>query len=168
MQLNRLLRPEKVWLHLLLASEDQAYQLSRALEQSAPGQVVSRVIRGHKAQTKAALLDESAAVLQFPPTFGDNWDAYFDCLTDLEWPPAEAYGLWVTNARCLLDREAPEQLHQALEIWANAAREWGQPVSGEWARPAKAFHVILQETPEREASLRARLHGAKVAFDVLK
>ena len=44
----------------------------------------------------------------------------------------------------------------------------GKPVSGEWARPARAFHVILQETPDKEHNLRARLQGAKIAHDILK
>jgi Barstar (barnase inhibitor) len=168
MQLNRLLRPDKPWLHLLVAPEEKAYELSLALAQSAPPcQVASRVIRGRKAQSKASLLDESAAALQFPPYFGENWDAYNDSLTDLEWLPAEAYALWVTNAPLLLAKEPAEELHQALQIWDNAAQEWGKPVSGEWARPAKAFHVIFQCAPEEEAKLRARLQGAKYSFDVL-
>jgi hypothetical protein len=168
MQLNHLLRPEKTWLHLLLAAEEKAYELSQALAQSAPGQVVSRVIRGGKAQTKAALLDETAAALQFPAHFGDNWDAYKDCLTDLEWLPAEAYALWISNATQLLDKEPAEQFHTVLQIWDNAAQEWGKPVSGKLARPAKAFHVILQCAKAEEAKLRGRLQGAKHSCDLLQ
>jgi hypothetical protein len=168
MQLNRLLHPEKVWLHFLLAPEEKAYDLSRDLAQSAPCQVVSRVIRGRKAQSKDALFDESAAALQFPPYFGENWDAYDECLADLEWLPAEAYALWITNATRLLDSEPPEQFQTALRIWDNASQEWGKPVSGEWARPARAFHVILQETPDKEHNLRTRLQGTKITHDVLR
>ncbi|ADG77580.1 Barstar (barnase inhibitor) domain-containing protein OS=Tsukamurella paurometabola (strain ATCC 8368/ DSM / CCUG 35730 / CIP 100753 / JCM 10117 / KCTC 9821 / NBRC 16120 / NCIMB 702349 / NCTC 13040) OX=521096 GN=Tpau_0947 PE=3 SV=1 [Tsukamurella paurometabola] len=43
------------------------------------------VARGSRMRTKAALLDEVSAVLQFPLDFGANWDALADCLGDLGW-----------------------------------------------------------------------------------
>ncbi|WP_019202478.1 barstar family protein [Tsukamurella sp. 1534] len=43
------------------------------------------VARGSRMRTKAALLDELSAALQFPLDFGANWDALADCLGDLEW-----------------------------------------------------------------------------------
>lgn len=44
-----------------------------------------RLVRGRRMRTRAALLDEMAAALQFPATFGGNWDALADCLADLQW-----------------------------------------------------------------------------------
>ncbi len=43
------------------------------------------VARGSRMRTKAALLDEVSAALQFPLDFGANWDALADCLGDLDW-----------------------------------------------------------------------------------
>jgi hypothetical protein len=43
------------------------------------------VARGSRMRTKAALLDEVSAVLQFPLDFGGNWDALADSLGDLDW-----------------------------------------------------------------------------------
>lgn len=43
------------------------------------------VSRGSRMRSKAALLDELSAVLQFPLDFGANWDALADCLGDLGW-----------------------------------------------------------------------------------
>lgn len=42
------------------------------------------VARGSRMRTKAALLNEVSAVLQFPLDFGDNWDALADSLGDLD------------------------------------------------------------------------------------
>ncbi|BDD81395.1 hypothetical protein TPB0596_11580 [Tsukamurella pulmonis] len=43
------------------------------------------VARGSRMRTKAALLDEVSAVLQFPLDFGGNWDALADSIGDLDW-----------------------------------------------------------------------------------
>ncbi|BDH58827.1 barstar family protein [Tsukamurella sp. PLM1] len=43
------------------------------------------VARGSRMRTKAALLDEVSAALQFPLDFGANWDALADSLGDLSW-----------------------------------------------------------------------------------
>ncbi|MET9328202.1 barstar family protein [Tsukamurella sp. NPDC003166] len=43
------------------------------------------VARGSRMRTKAALLNEVSAVLQFPLDFGGNWDALADSIGDLDW-----------------------------------------------------------------------------------
>ena len=62
--------------------------------------------------------------LQFPDWFGGNWDAWFDCLTDLGWhAPAPGYVLVVRRALGM-HRTAPETLDTALAIIEDAARVW--------------------------------------------
>jgi RNAse (barnase) inhibitor barstar len=168
MDLNRLLRPDKPHLHMFLTTEAEAWELLGNFARSAPTPVAARMIRGQKAESTAALFDELAAVFQFPPHFGANWDALSDCLTDLEWLLADAYILCVTSALRFLDKEPPEEFHKALHVLEHAGKEWGKKVTGQWARPARPFHVLFQGTKEDEAKLRARLQAAKAAFDVLE
>ena len=97
MKLDPLLRSHEPWLHVLLASESDACNALWALERSSEGRAVCRVVRGHKATTEPAFFDECAAAWQFPYYFGENWDAFEECLTDLEWLPAEAYVFCVTQ-----------------------------------------------------------------------
>lgn len=42
-------------------------------------------LRGKRCQTDKALFDEISASFQFPPYFGENWNALHDCLRDLGW-----------------------------------------------------------------------------------
>lgn len=61
-----------------------------------------RFVRGHKMTTTQGLFDEFSAAMHFPYYFGENWNAFRDCLLDLEWLPGEVYGIVITNLKdCL-------------------------------------------------------------------
>ena len=40
---------------------------------------------GNRCKTEELLLQELASVFNFPDYFGNNFDALYDCLSDLEW-----------------------------------------------------------------------------------
>lgn len=79
-----------------------------------------------EAQTKQDVLDAIALAFLFPPHFGKNLDALFDCMTDLVHKAGQQPGFVVVleqlpdNPR--FDREAREQL---LEVFRDAAEFWG-------------------------------------------
>lgn len=95
-------------LHVLVATEsevcDQLWQWQRSTKHG-----VGRQVRGRKCLTLAALFDEFAAAWRFPYYFGENWDALDECLTDLEWLPAQSYLALVINAVHLLGTEPVDQ-----------------------------------------------------------
>ena len=164
MKLDPLLRSHEPWLHVLLATEADTCNALWALERSRQGRAVCRVVRGHKATTQPAFFDECAAAWQFPYYFGENWDAFEECLADLEWLPAEAYVFCVTEGTHLLEKEPSEQQARLLVLLQRVAREWGQSKP---SRPAKVFHVLLQCTAKEQPSLDQRLQAAGVAHDVV-
>ncbi len=47
---------------------------------------------------KTQILDALAQRFDMPRWFGHNWDALYDCLTDLSWLPANGYVLILTHA----------------------------------------------------------------------
>jgi RNAse (barnase) inhibitor barstar len=79
------------------------------------------------AQTKQEVLDGIAQAFLFPPHFGKNLDALYDCMTDLVHKAGQQPGFVVVleqlpdNPR--FDREAREQL---LEVFRDAAEYWGE------------------------------------------
>jgi hypothetical protein len=160
MDLQRLSQHGGAWLHILPATPTDAYDLMRLLDvQSAP-QIVARWIRGGKCRTAAGLFDEFAAALQFPWYFGGNWDALDECLSDLEWLPADGYALFVADAVAVLADEPAGQFRTFCDVLHAAAANWSGPDHGVRPRPPRAFHVVLQTEPAREAELRARLNSA--------
>jgi RNAse (barnase) inhibitor barstar len=160
MDLHDLLRPDGPWLRVFVgdaaAAVDAARALARGCAEGVPG-VAVRHLRGRKMRRAAGVFDEFAAALQFPPYFGENWDALDECLTDLEWLPADAYVLLLLDAAHLLDQDRPEARHAFWETLKRAAREWGSPVAGGVTRPVRPFRVMLQGTAEEEGRVRAQL-----------
>jgi RNAse (barnase) inhibitor barstar len=77
------------------------------------------------AQSKQEVLEQIAAAFQFPPHFGKNLDALYDCMTDLVHKAGAQPGFVVVldqlpdNPR--FDREAREQL---LDVFRDAADFW--------------------------------------------
>ena len=74
-------------------------------------------------QDKAGFLERAAAALGFPAWFGDNWDAFYDCLADLSWRPGQGWVLILENVHDLR-LTAPDVLDTALAIMGDAALAW--------------------------------------------
>lgn len=82
-------------------------------------------LRGSRCPDAAGLFAEAAAALQFPSYFGENWDAFADCLRDLSWLPARGYLLVLDDADQLL-RGAPDDLETLRTVLTETAQVWGQ------------------------------------------
>jgi hypothetical protein len=164
MPTESILRPEGPWLHPFVATESEAFDRVAKLQHAQGTRVVCRTIRGRKARTTASLFDEFAAALQFPCYFGENWDAFDECLTDLEWLSAEGYVLLITNSIHLLEADPLDHLVRFFHLLEKAGREWSKPVGELSPRSARGFHVLLQCTQDEEPLMRVKFHAAKVAF----
>ena len=74
-------------------------------------------------KSKAAVLDKIGSALDFPQYYGKNFDALNDCLSDLEWQPANGYVLFVDGARAFHDAD-PKNFAILLEVFQSAAETW--------------------------------------------
>ena len=151
------------WFHLLVATPAEASDWLRTIADDSKHKVATRLIRGHRAATKPHLLDELAAALQFPPYFGDNWDALHDCLADLSWIPANALIVCLSDADHLLAK-APADLKTLIGVFQSAAKEWNQP---ETPKPSRALHIVLQVAPGHEAGVRSAWRAAGVELQTV-
>ena len=90
--------------------------------------------------------DRFAAALQFPPYFGENKDAFNECIADLGALPAgEGYVVAITEPDQVLADASAQDLRWLVNALESANASWSQPVElGEWwDRPAVPFHVVL-------------------------
>jgi hypothetical protein len=81
--------------------------------------------------SKAMLLTDIAAALEFPGWFGHNWDALSDCLRDLSWLPEGPVTLLWTEPEALRGAD-PAAYALAVDILGDSA-----------ARSARPFYPVL-------------------------
>lgn len=127
--------------------------------------LVVRAVRGRKARTLEDFFDEFSAAFQFPYYFGENWPAFRDCVTDLDWLPFKpGVVVLVYGASEVLIEAHPAELTTLVRTLGTAAEEFAEAVSeGEWwDRDPVPFHVVLQGTNAGDFE-RWRVAGAKVA-----
>lgn len=96
-------------------------------------------------QNKATLLLRIATMLEFPGTFGRNWDALSDGLRDFSWLPADGYALLLERAGDFRQADAAA-FDTLLDILGEASREWatrGVPFWAFVALPEDAFETAL-------------------------
>jgi len=111
-----------------------------------PDDVLLLSLNGSAMNTLEKMYKEFSSVLHFPDYFGQNFNAFDECLTDLEWLPAKAYLLVISDAEFFLCDESEDVLESVITILNDAGAEWATPVhNGEaWDRDSIPFHVIFE------------------------
>lgn len=72
---------------------------------------------------KRTLIARVAAQMDFPQTFGGNWDALLDCLRDLGWMKANGYALFFSDADELREN-AEKDFDTFLDVLEDASKTW--------------------------------------------
>ncbi|WNH47476.1 MULTISPECIES: barstar family protein [Stenotrophomonas] len=81
---------------------------------------------------KRTLLTRMATQLDFPRTFGGNWDALLDCLRDLSWLKANGYALFFSDADGLRG-DAEKDFDTLLDVLDEACQAWAEQNVPFWA-----------------------------------
>jgi hypothetical protein len=111
------------------------------LRYRAPSDYAVRELRGPKMRTTAGVFDEFAAAFQFPYYFGDNKDAFDECLRDLDdfVGSATGYVAVIRDSAALLADQPAER-----DWFAEAVKD----AADYWAEKGIAFRVVLQGEPD--------------------
>jgi len=164
MDFPALTKPTAPWCHLFVGSAADLYDIATALDRSGKG-VIARIVRGKKAATTAALHEEFAAALQFPPHYGENWDALRDCLLDLGWLGATQLTVAVVDADQFLDRAPAKQWAHFATVVSEALRYWNEAAG---VRQATPFHWVMQTDAKSAEALATRWREAGLTLARLK
>lgn len=95
---------------------------------------------------KLDLLRRVAVMLDFPATFGANWDALADCLNDLAWLPHTGGYAWLFDHADALRAASEPDFDTLCAILDDACARWN--VQG---TPCFAFLSLPQEDFPRRA-----------------
>ena len=80
-------------------------------------------IDGTEISNKKIFLQKFAELANFPEYFGHNWDAFWECIVDLEWLPASGYIILYENPEIFIASEFSEW-KTALDILLKAVDFW--------------------------------------------
>ena len=86
-----------------------------------------RIVRGKRSHGSSELFGEWAAALEFPYYFGHNWDAFDECINDLDWLGAEPLVVLVSRVDEVLADEPARFAGTFLQILKSAERTPGAP-----------------------------------------
>jgi hypothetical protein len=148
---KQLLDPQGPLFSIVPGEEDELDDLVRTAPQD-PALVV-RLLRGKRCTTPERLFQECAAALQFPAYFGENWDAFEECLSDLEWLPSGGLVLFITQSDRLLE-ESTDDLRTLGDILRSAAADWKE------SHPRAPYRIVLHVQPDGEAEAWERLSAS--------
>ena len=132
------------YVELLVVKKGQTY----ADRIAPPPGFALKEFHGRKCRTKAGLMGEFARVLEFPAYFGKNWDAFEECVTDLQWLPAPGYLFIVTEAEQLLP-DHDEEYETFLKILEESGKVWATEQD---VRPEIPFHVLFTVEAQQKST----------------
>ncbi len=95
-------------------------------------------LEGRDIRDKDQFLKKAALALRFPEYFGNNWDAFSDCLTDMSWHESSGFVILYDHFDSLAEH-SPRDFEIALEIFKESAEFWHNQ--------GKALFVLLQGKP---------------------
>ena len=139
---SEILAPETPW-GLILDSGGGGLWLLRGAAEEVP-ELDARIVAAAACRSSADLFSEWAAALEFPDYFAQNWDAFEECIGDLEWIERRACAVLIADADRLLADE-PERVTTLLAILRSAAED-DLPERGRTLRIV--FQSRFDERPE--------------------
>jgi hypothetical protein len=152
------------WCHFLSASKSEMTALEYEVINAG---FTARHLRGTKMRNYAALFDEFSSALQFPWYFGENGNAFAECISDLSWlSPGNGYVFLISDCENVLSLAEDDGLSWLVRSLGHANLEWSKPVTGveQLERTPVPFHFIVQADERMSETARSvwRAAGAEL------
>lgn len=101
------------------------------------------ILDGAEIPDLKTLYDTLVNELEFPEYFGDNLDALYDMLTDLQWLSQNCFELLLYNYEEFLRDEDIETKAEVISIMDETVECWKEEVPEDVDWDTKIFHVLL-------------------------
>ncbi len=138
------------WAEVLVGRErDIDIMLQRSKQ---PGRI-DRIIRGKRCTMDKELFQEFAAALQFPYYFGENWNAFDECISDLNWLDVECCSIAITNCDQLLAESTYRDVFFKLLKDAHELIESSDPKSAALSKLTSLQFIFHVETKNKQKFL---------------
>lgn len=167
-KVESLLLANSPWFSIVSCPIDDAYALCQELGKNSSKKIVVRVLDGSKAKSRESFFNESAIALEFPSYFGNNWDAFEECINDFDWLPGDSYLILIVNSDQILKNENTSEFENLLKILEDAAIEWSKRNDfNTTLMSSVSFNILFQVSKKKNDEMRSRLQNLKILFNVL-
>lgn len=127
---------------------DELIKMKSELSRKFHKKLYFATINGEMLVANDQILYDIGVAFKFPDYYGNNWDAFWDCITDLDWISAEYYLLLINNADKI--KVQREDFFNFFNILEDAAKVWKKgndfPPT---AIPPTPFNIILNTSVGR-------------------
>jgi RNAse (barnase) inhibitor barstar len=139
--LKKILMQKKTFVHLVQTSEQKFSKIFLESKNTYGEDLIFINLYGQKMKTKKNLFDEFNKLLHFPIYFGNNWDAFDECINDLTWLGLNKHGyvFFISKSLSILNAETTKD----FSIFINIIKDI---VFSENKANKKSFYFIFQET----------------------
>ena len=147
------------WIIPIEIDKDNFEQQLNEFKSDTTNQNLIFLLNGNKMKNVNSLFNEFAIVLQFPSYFGKNWNAFDECINDLDWFYGENYIIVINEAQNILINDKIEEIEIFFKICKNSCIEWSKPLDldEEWGRSGKPFHFLLQFENKHKTIFKERI-----------
>lgn len=129
-------------LHILEVDEQVYNRFIEEVRSKVPKDTFFAIIDGNEINNLSELFNAFMKVFKFPDYFGMNWNAFDECINDLDWLDANSYILVLKNIDTKFNDQ--QNLNTLLRILCNSANEWscGRNYDS-YPTPPTPFHIIF-------------------------
>ncbi|MFE7585612.1 barstar family protein [Streptomyces gardneri] len=107
------------WLHII--TPGAGVPLGELLPRS--GSVYVAYMDGREMTDEVSTFQEFREALKFPEYFGWNWNAFYDCLRDLQWLSSDHHVLIIESVEHALSEDEIARKELLASLW-RAGRRW--------------------------------------------
>lgn len=147
------------WMHIIRT--DGGLRLDELLPTS--GSVYVARVNGQDMPDEASVFHQFWESLKFPEYFGWNWNAFYDCLRDLQWLSSDYHILIVEAAESALSEDDVAREEFFRSLW-RAGQRWSYAKRPEGVTLSK-FSVVLSCDKESALTLARRLSEFQESSD---
>ena len=148
-------QPGVAVLAMWIADDESVYRTSYELRREGfARQHFVGSLRGAKMRGRDGVFEQFGALLQFPAHFGNSWNAFRDCIADLDWLGTDGVVVLVLDADQILVDADPDEFDVLLDNLEEAA---ARMADARISASTTSFHVALHVAPDRATALASRL-----------
>lgn len=86
-------------------------------------------LEGRKIEKKEQFFNHAAVAMKFPAHFGNNWDAFYDCITEFDGVDAEGFVIYFDHTDAFASHHE-SQLETLVELFQDAVDFWREEGKG--------------------------------------